>query len=270
MSNSFLVLSHHRSGSNFLCNLLCANKEVVCINEPLSMHTTFFYENDLIDWQANEYDSEFLHKSLRQFPELTGYLKELRSYLIEDSNAKRAVGFKETLLFEKLPWFKEFMPEIKIIYLVRDPRAVINSVMRNDMYKIWNYDVTVKRYLEVNNPEIKISTPIELATWSWKIRNNSFNRYKKLFDYKIVRLEDIVNDPQEETSKMMSFLNKGLSDEQVAFLSKVYVEDKKGKAFSVFTSKDRVLNDWKGRVSIEDEKYIRRILCNEMEEYRYI
>ena len=92
----------------------------------------------------------------------------------------------------------------------------------------------------------------------------------KLFDYKIVRLEDIVNDPQEETSKMMSFLNKGLSDEQVAFLSKVYVEDKKGKAFSVFTSKDRVLNDWKGRVSIEDEKYIRRILCNEMEEYRYI
>lgn len=29
MGNSFLLLSHHRAGSNFLCNLLCSNENVV-------------------------------------------------------------------------------------------------------------------------------------------------------------------------------------------------------------------------------------------------
>lgn len=272
MSNTFLLLSHHRSGSNFLCNLLCTNKNVECINEPLSMHTSFFYEKDLIPWTNEEYNEEYLHKSLKSYPKLIKYLKDLREYMIEDSNSTRAIGFKETLLFEKLLWFKEFFPEIKIIYLVRDPRAVVNSVMRNDMYKIWNYDRTVKRYLNEYNSELNLTNTnaFNLAVLSWKIRDNLFNKYKNMFEYRIVRLEDIVNNPKEETNKLMSFLNMELSDEQTDFLSKVYVNDKKGKAFSVFTSKERILNDWKGKMSNDDEEYIKRILHTEMENYRYL
>lgn len=270
MGNSFLLLSHHRSGSNFLCNLLCSNENVVCINEPLSMHTSFFYEKDLIPWTVEEYDDEFLHASLKSYPKLIEYLRELKAYIVEESNGNRALGFKETLLFEKLPWFKKFIPEIKIIYLVRDPRAVVNSVMRNDMYKIWNYDTTVRKYLNKYNLELNVSTPFELAVWSWKIRDGLFHKYKNLFEYRIVKLEDIVNNPEEKANELMSFLNMKLSDSQIEFLSKVYVDDKKGKAFSVFTSKERVLNDWRGKVSNDEEAYIKRILHNEMAEYGYL
>ena len=42
MNKPFLILSHHRSWSNFMCNLLCENSKIECLNEPLSMHTFGF------------------------------------------------------------------------------------------------------------------------------------------------------------------------------------------------------------------------------------
>lgn len=42
MSKPFVIVNHHRSGSNFLCRLLKANKDVRCLNEPLSQHMGVF------------------------------------------------------------------------------------------------------------------------------------------------------------------------------------------------------------------------------------
>ena len=49
MNKPFLILSHHRSGSDFMCNLLCENSKIECLNEPLSMHTDFFKKKDIIE-----------------------------------------------------------------------------------------------------------------------------------------------------------------------------------------------------------------------------
>jgi len=43
----FLLLAHHRSGSNLLNDLLQAHPCIECLNEPFSMHTPFFREHDL-------------------------------------------------------------------------------------------------------------------------------------------------------------------------------------------------------------------------------
>jgi len=116
INTHFIVLSHHRLGTNFLCNLLCANKGIVCLNEPLSMHTNFFKENALIVWNKGDYDEENLHFSLKDNGLLISYLKELRDYMVNEF-INRVIGFKETMLFEKLIWLKDFMPSVKIIYL---------------------------------------------------------------------------------------------------------------------------------------------------------
>lgn len=273
ISNHFMVLSHHRSGSNFLCNLLCANKGVVCLNEPLSMHTNFFKQNDLVVWNNAEYNEEFLHDSLKGKGLLIEYLKELRDYMMTDTSDK-IVGFKETMLFEKLTWLKEFLPDVKIIYLVRDPRAVVNSTMRNNMYKIWDYETIIPRYIDKHlsneNLEIDVSSPFNLGVWSWKIRHNLFLNNQSMFDSIIIRLEDIVNNSFESANKIMQFIGGELSKEQEEFLVKVYGNSKKGKQFSVFTTKDRVLNDWKSEVSKENERYLINTLRKEMEELGYI
>lgn len=273
INTHFIVLSHHRSGTNFLCNLLCANKEVVCLNEPLSMHTNFFKQKDLLVWKKEEYNKGFLHSSLKGNELLIDYLKELRNYMTNES-VNRAIGFKETMLFEKMTWLKEFMPNLKVIYLVRDPRAVVNSVMRNNMYKIWDYETILPRYIDSYLSDIKsevdFSNPFNLAVWSWKIRHNLFLWNQNLFDSMVIRLEDIVNEPIENANKIMTFLDREVSKEQEEFLSKVYGDTKKGKQFSVFTTKDRVLNDWKSGVSKENEIYIIQTLRKEMEELGYI
>src|SRR5687767_880319 len=88
----FFVMAHHRSGSNFLNDLLQKHSCIECLNEPLSMHTRFFREHDLAPWYADEFDPESLHPSLADQAPLRAYLLELRQYLSQ-STSRRIVGF---------------------------------------------------------------------------------------------------------------------------------------------------------------------------------
>ena len=268
MNKPFLILSHHRSGSNFMCNLLCENSKIECLNEPLSMHTDFFKKNDLIIWKKDEFNKEYLHQSLKQDKLLIDFLKELKELINSDN---KIMGFKETLLFEKLDWLKEFIPNLNIVFIVRDPRAIIRKNMWKNM---WGYNLTVKRHIEkyYDKPiECDYNNPIHLITWSIKIRYDCFIKYKDLFNYKIVRLEDIVNDPFNNMAEVMSFLGTEITKEQCELLNKVYSNDeKRGSDFSYYTTKERVLSDWKGKIEGNDQKYVEKVLHREMEKFRYL
>jgi hypothetical protein len=124
---AYLILGHHRSGTNFVSELIQKNPHVACLSEPLSMHTYFFRENDLVPWDAESYDQAILHPDLYAFPKVILPLQELRKWLMHSPDG-RFRGFKETLLFEKLPWVREFLPGLRVINLVRDPRAIVSSV----------------------------------------------------------------------------------------------------------------------------------------------
>src|SRR5687767_12798578 len=97
----FFVMAHHRSGSNFLNDLLQSHPHLECINEPCSMHTGFFRECDLVPWLGSDFDPEVLHRSLMQHEGLRAYLADFKSYLLQSSSL-RVLGFKETVLFGKL------------------------------------------------------------------------------------------------------------------------------------------------------------------------
>ena len=97
----FFVMAHHRSGSNFLNDLLQSHPQVECINEPLSMHTHFFREHDLNFWSAGDFDDDTLHPSLAAQEPLRAFLHDFRHYLGR-SDPSRVIGFKDTVLFGKL------------------------------------------------------------------------------------------------------------------------------------------------------------------------
>ena len=78
----FLLMAHHRSGSNFLNDLLQSHPRIECLNEPLSMHTRYFRARDLEIWTEGDYDRALLHPSLAGDPDLHGFLAEFRSYLL--------------------------------------------------------------------------------------------------------------------------------------------------------------------------------------------
>ncbi|MEU6865624.1 hypothetical protein ABZ924_20585 [Streptomyces sp. NPDC046876] len=51
-STPFLIIGHHRSGTNFLGEPIQRNPVVARANEPFSMRTDFFRDNDLRLWFA--------------------------------------------------------------------------------------------------------------------------------------------------------------------------------------------------------------------------
>src|SRR3954468_20497935 len=77
----FLVMAHHRSGSNFLNDVLQSCAGIECLNEPLSMHTRFFRDHDLAPWGADDHDPALLHASLGGDPTVREFLLELKAYL---------------------------------------------------------------------------------------------------------------------------------------------------------------------------------------------
>ncbi|NOW07507.1 sulfotransferase [Clostridium beijerinckii] len=266
----FLILSHHRSGSNFLSNAVQLNSKVECLNEPLSMHTNVFRENDLKVWNKNDYIECELHRLFHDYPNLKEYLIELRQFL-NNPYPYHVRGFKETTLFEKLGWLKEFIPDLKIIYLVRNPNAVINSIIRRRMWDFWNYSVLIPRYMQNNYNDIKINpdNPVELCTWSWKIRNELCMKELNRFDNVIIRLEDLISYPEEKLTELMNFIGVEVEKKQIDFVNESHKQTK-GKTFSSQRSLSEILELWKGGLSEYDKKYIETCLRDEMVRFAYI
>lgn len=271
MKRPFLILSHHRSGSNFLNELIQYHNNFTSINEPLSMHTNIFREKDLIPWTMEEYNPEHFHIDLNEQPGVIEFMHELKKWLLNptDYNIR---GFKETLLFDKLGWLKEYLPTLKIIFLIRDPRAVITSVMKRNLYNsLWNYKETITNYIdnymteEFVNPE----NILELSTYSWKIRYQLAKQNCHLFDHIFIRLEDIMLDPIETLHKIMSFLENDIDTSQLAFIRQSSLRTL-GGTFSSYRQSDDVLNSWRKVLTDDHQQYIQRKLREEMEGLKYL
>ena len=240
MSKPFVIVNHHRSGSNFLCRLLKANKDVRCLNEPLSQHMGVFEEYDLVEFN-NENIDEFLRGNEKHF------LEQMKEYICESPNVS---GFKDTCLYGKMNWMLEEFEGIKVIHLVRNPLAVVNSCLRNNMWKHWNYEYVINRYRQNNGLNV-INDPFELCLESWKIRSQLYAKEmseKKAFE---IRLEDLTMDPYGELKKLMNYLELDVSPEQIRILNECY-KQKKGKEYSIYRKKEDVLTDWKKYLNNKD------------------
>ncbi len=268
MNQPFMILSHHRSGSNFLHDLIQTHPQCECISEPFSMHTNVFREIDLIPWYAHDFDGSILHPFLKTYPGTREFLHELKQFLVKPYPF-HARGIKETMLFEKLAWLKKFIPELKIIFLVRDPRAVIHSIIRLNMFILWDYNKKIPYYIQHYYPEkVYLETPLHLCTWSWKIRYGLACTYLDLFEHIVIRLEDIILNPEETLPSIMEFLNHEVDDHQWVFFDKSHRQTR-GKAFSTYRSTKDILNG-KNRLSHEDRHYIESHLREEMVRLSYV
>lgn len=269
MNLPFMILSHHRSGSNFLHDLIQTHPRFECISEPFSMHTDVFREIDLVPWCAGEFDEHLLHPHLRAYPHLREFLHELKQFLLTPYPLHTR-GIKETMLFEKLEWLKKFIPELRIVFLVRDPRAVAHSIMKLNMHALWNYEEKIPNYLQHYYPEkVCPTTPLHLCTWSWKIRYELATTYVHLFEHTIVRLEDLMLDPEKTLPRMMEFLGDEVDGCQWSFFQDSHRQTR-GEAFSTHRSTEDILYHWKKRLSHEDQQYIESHLREEMVRLGYL
>jgi hypothetical protein len=247
----FLLMAHHRSGSNFLHDLLQSHPRIECINEPLSMHTRFFRQCDLVRWSEADYDPVFLHVALAKHGGLRAYLSDLKQYLLRSSE-DRVMGFKETALFGKLEWVKEFLPTLKILFLTRDPRAVVSSVLRSGLCEFWRYhDLVPRAFHEIyphyarrgdeSDPTIREA---EIAAMSVATRYEIARRTLHLFEHRLVSLEDVMRDPPGCLESMTAFLGVESHPDAFLFLQRRQGVSR-GGAFSSFRAPEDVQTAWR-------------------------
>jgi hypothetical protein len=262
----FLVMAHHRSGSNFLHDLLQSHPRIECVNEPFSMHTRFFRQCDLVRWTHADHDPVLLHIALAKHRGLRAYLCDLRAYLLQ-SNSRRVVGFKETALFGKLEWLKEFLPSLKIIFLERDPRAIVSSVLRSGLFEFWRYrDLVPKAFHEIypdyrcaGDPADLSIGDAEIAAMSVVTRYELARRTLALFEHRVVPLHEVMRDPAKCLRCMTDFLGVEPHPEQMSFLRERQVVSR-GGAFSSFRAPDDVENHWRTHLSARQVEVIENVL----------
>jgi predicted nucleic acid-binding protein len=248
-------MAHHRSGSNFLNDLLQSHPRIECINEPLSMHTKYFRDCDLEPWTRDEFDPTFLHPSLAPHGGLRSFLLDFRGYLSQ-SNDLRVIGFKDTVLFGKLEWLKEFLPSLKILFLKRDSRSVISSVLRSNLLGFWKYDHLVPpafrklypNYVSKVHAGDWSTLAAEIVAMSVVTRHELARRTVRFFEHREFSLDELTREPERRLQDIAEFLGVDAHEAQLSFLQQRQAETRGGR-FSSFRSRDDVERSWERHLS---------------------
>lgn len=263
----FLVMAHHRSGSNFVNDLLQSHPDIECLNEPLSMHTRFFRDCDLAHWSGTDYDPAALHPALALHEDVRDFLVDLRQYLLRSTHG-RIVGFKETVLFGKLEWLKAYLPDLKIVFLTREPRAIVSSVLRSGLFEFWRYGELVPKTFLALYPHYQSrvdaadtrTREAEIAAMSVAVRYELARRSMHLFEHRIVPLETVMQEPASCMRSLNEFLGVAPHPDQAAFLARRQAVSR-GGTFSSFRAADDVQATWHEHLDERQLEAVQRVMA---------
>ena len=185
--------------------------------------------------------------------------------------------------------FTDLKNTLGAIYIVRDPRKIINSYANHSNISLVN---ATNRILEVSRlggkTEKKNKTIIHSGSWSSNY--NSWKEFKKVNKYFLVKYEDLVEDPERIFTSVIKFIHKianknipidtkklkntinTTSFEYLQNLEKknTFPESSNTKKGEVKFFKYGLQNDGKQNVPLELKESIEKTLVKEMSELEYL
>ena len=185
--------------------------------------------------------------------------------------------------------FTDLKNTLGAIYIVRDPRKIINSYANHSNISLVN---ATNRILQVSRlggkKEKKDKTIIHSGSWSSNY--NSWKEFKKVNKYFLVKYEDLVEDPERIFTSVIKFIqkiaNKNIpidtkklkntinttSFEYLQNLEKknTFPESSNTKKGEVKFFKYGLQNDGKQNVPLELKESIEKTLVKEMSELEYL
>jgi hypothetical protein len=235
------------------------------------MHTSYFAERDLVRWDGRDYHPRLLQPELARWPEALEFTGDLFAYLAA-SPPGRSRGFKETLLFEKLPWLARVAPALRVIHLVRDPRAVVTSLLRLNFDRLWNYRHNLERYLRRYDDlpfTVELGTELDQCISSWQVRHFEARRHLDEFAHVRIRLEDLLDAPGPTLGRVMTLLGARVEDRQLDWVRRSQ-QDTRGGPYSTYRRREDVVCAWRRQLSGSDRARIEDRLAREMDELGYV
>ncbi|XP_006260584.1 dermatan-sulfate epimerase-like protein [Alligator mississippiensis] len=224
------------------------------------------------------------------------YIRELRRHLVYYPNARPVLSFNSGSWTLKLPFFQEIIgPSMRALYVVRDPRAWIYSMLYNSkpsLYSLKNIPQHLAKLFKVENGKGKCSlnsgytfeyeslreelsasnsNPVSVLSHLW-IANTAaalrVNGDLLSTNYQLVKFEDIVNSPQQTAETIFAFLGIPLSP---ASLNQILFATSTNLFYLPYEGEisPTSIHAWKQNLPTEEIRLIEDICCSLMDHLGY-
>jgi len=194
------LASYPKSGNTLLRSMLCG----------------YFYSND------GNFNFNLL-KNIKQFPDhglfknigidvtkeeevVKNYIKVQEEINKKDGNSIRFLKTHSALNDINGHRFTDLKNTLAVIYIVRDPRKIINSYANHSnvsINDIKNWILEPRILGGKNDPKNKTI----IHAGSWLSNYNSWKEFKKIKKYLLVKYEDLVFDSEKTLLKIIKFIN---------------------------------------------------------------
>ncbi|MBV1875699.1 MAG: hypothetical protein KUG50_03650 [Cycloclasticus sp.] len=207
------IMSSNYSGSHFLSQLLGSNTQAIHVGEVKNV----IKENHDCYVCGNTGSCE-LFKGLEDIPK-----QEIYSTLFERAPKGTNVLVDNS---KKVGWVKQFLflkqkYNIKIIFLLRDPRALSRRWAIRDI-SVWGHLrvrlKSARRYISSAIP-ILFSNPVYAYIYKWLEQNQRISEFvnNSGIDYKVVTYREVAYEKQKTLKELTEFIGLEYEEEQIDY-----------------------------------------------------
>ena len=190
----FILGVMHRSGTNFLRNLICLHPD--CTASDI-IHEDFFtvYSDMIVKYAASvskKWNPKWLsEKNIDPVDSLCkhigyGLISFLNTTFTETEISQKRLVTK-TPNIRNIKYFFKLFPNAHLLIIVRDGRGVVESGVRSFD---WNYEQAMRRWARAVNEISKFEKDFQIAE----------------VKYKVVKFEDLITNSQGQLKNIFSFL----------------------------------------------------------------
>lgn len=243
-----------RSGTSWLGQIFDSSPDVIYRLAPLFSYTYKDYVE--IDSPKSLYD-EFHQKVFIKGDAFTDQVDRRKSgeypIFIKKKSTLNTLVIKETRYHNLVESLINYYPKIKIIYIVRNPCAAINSWLKTPN----EFPITDDLNLYWRNGKNRKTGPEEF--WGFDDWISLTSKYENLIkehseNVSILKYEDLVNNPIEETKRLFDFAGLKITKQTLDFLKDSQFNQNESD-YAVYKDPEIVLNKWKKQLPsfIKDE-----------------
>ena len=261
--NLVWLVGSPRSGSTWLGTQLLKYKDNTIWNEPYIGWFLGTYKQ----WQEDREDYFFSEKHINFWMPMVRKLILSRAYSQSQSLTKNII-VKEPNGSMGIDIITKCLPNSKLIFLLRDGRDVVDSLIDAHRKGSWNESLTDLRSKEERIDRIK------QYSLNWKNATELvFNVYKKqsIENRYFVKYEELLNNTNLELRKIYKFLTIDISDHELSNIVNQHMFDKisseKKGAGKFFRS--AIPGKWKENFTDEEKEIMNSLLSDTLRKFDY-
>ena len=311
-----LLLTQSRHGSTWLMNMLGYRDEAVPVFEPLNddrflkMYTfseevnemkfpegyELVYYKDwrevylaricICDWHGKKIPEKNYLGSIRGL----WYKAKKENPAVKDTKAAEAMCFEEgsmmvpkTIRYYNMSTLFRIQDfgcdNFKVIHLVRDPRAVMNSRM-SVFHELFDGNKNLGPHIESKYGQAGFDEAYMARAADWMCSHHLYN-YKLGMNpppwligrYKMVRYEDLAEFPSQLTSEILHFIGVNYTSKYKEYVYNLtHAKDrgkKEGNTYSIEKQSSEVIDRWKKKLIEPHWRTIERVCADMMKAFNY-